>query len=235
LDLALAFEAAIDECQSNRAVRAILLRGEGRMFCGGGDVAQFARQSDLPDYLWNITLHLHRALSVMTKLDAPIVAAVQGAAAGAGMGLVCAADLVVASDSARFVMAYTQVGLSPDGSSSWFLPRLVGHRRALELTLTNRALDANEALAWGIVSRVVPENELEDTARELATQLALGPTGSFGRSKRLLTAAQTSELEAQLEREALMLRESAGTAEAREGITAFMGKRKPDFSAIPGR
>jgi 2-(1,2-epoxy-1,2-dihydrophenyl)acetyl-CoA isomerase len=103
------------------------------------------------------------------------------------------------------------------------------------LTLTNRALGANEALAWGIVSRVVPENELEDTARELATRLALGPTGSLGRSKRLLTAAQTSELEAQLEREALMLRESAGTAEAREGIAAFVGKRKPDFSAIPGR
>ena len=146
-----------------------------------------------------------RSTSAITKLvrgDAPVVAAVQGSAAGAGMGFVGASDLVVAAESAKFVMAYTGVGLTPDGSSSWFLPRLVGLRRALELTLTNRVLSAAEALDWGLITQVVPDDELADAAGALAAKLAAGPAPALAAAKRLLHTSLEETLETHLAREA---------------------------------
>src|SRR4051812_38291198 len=197
LRLAEELETAVDQLASDASVRVVLLRGEGRLFCGGGDLKSFAMESDLPAHLEAVTRHLHAALLAMSMLDAPVVAAVHGSAAGAGLGLACAADLVVAGESTSFVMAYTKLGLTPDGSSSWYLTRAVGLRRALELTLTNRVLSAAEALDWGLVNRVVPDDEVESAARALAAQLAAGPTGAFGRAKRLLAAAEHNDLAAQ--------------------------------------
>ena len=128
---------------------------------------------------------MHPAVETLVNLDAPVVVAVQGSAAGAGLGLVLAADLVIAARSAKFVMAFTAIGLSPDASSSWFLPRIVGQRRALELTLMNRVLSAAEAHEWGIVTSVVDDDALFDAAAECATTLAAGPTAAFGRAARL--------------------------------------------------
>ena len=145
------------------------------------------------------------------------------------MALVLSADLVLASENARFTMAYTAAGLSPDGSSTFYLPRLVGLRRALELTLTNRRLSAQEALDWGIVNRILPAEELQEKALALARQLAAGPALAYAAAKRLLQRSFDQSLETQLEDEAQAIAAASATADAREGIRAFLEKRPPQF------
>jgi 2-(1,2-epoxy-1,2-dihydrophenyl)acetyl-CoA isomerase len=162
-------------------------------------------------------------------MNAPVIAAVQGAAAGAGMSLACAADIVVAADTAKFTMAYTRAGLVPDGSSTYFLPRIVGLRRALDLALTSRVLTAAEAESLGIATRVVPEAGLLETALAIATELARGATQALGATKRLLHAGWTGTLETQMELETRAIADVARTGDAREGIAAFAAKRQPSF------
>jgi 2-(1,2-epoxy-1,2-dihydrophenyl)acetyl-CoA isomerase len=145
------------------------------------------------------------------------------------MSIAIACDIVVAAEATRFMVAYTRAGLTPDGSATYFLPRIVGLKRALELTLTNRMLSAQEALQWGLVTRVVPENELLAQARAIAAQLAAGPTRAYGVSKRLLHGGWTHTLETQMENESQEIANSARTADAREGITAFLEKRTPKY------
>jgi len=210
--------------------RVVLLTGAGKMFCGGGDVKGFADRDDLPTYLRETLGPLHVAITNLVRGDAPVVAAVQGSAAGAGMGLVGASDLVVAAESAKFVMAYTGVGLTPDGSSSWFLPRMVGLRRALELTFTNRVLTAAEALEWGLISQVAPDVQLLDDAGALAARLATGPARALAAAKRLLHTSLEETLESHLAREAEAISAASGTPEGVEGIAAFVEKRKPVFN-----
>ena len=231
LELATELEQAVGDIAGDDRVRAVLLTGAGARFCGGGDVGAFAGADPaaLSDLLAEITAHLHPAVAGLVEMDAPVVVAVQGSAAGAGFGLVLAADLVVATRSARFVMAYTGIGLSPDGSSSWFLPRVVGTRRAVELTLTNRVLTAEEGLDWGIVTSVVDDDGLEQAALELVTRLAAGPTRAFGRASRLLRDAGGATLAEHLDAERRELRASGATADAAEGVAAFAAKRRPEF------
>ena len=177
---------AMLRCDEDPAVRAVLVAGSGKMFCAGGDLKSFAaRKDDLPAHLKLLTHYIHGAVSLMARMDAPVITAVNGTVAGGGLGLVFGADLVIAAESARFTMAYTRAALSPDASTSFFLPRLVGLRRALDLTLTNRVLSAREALEWGIVNRVVPESELTAAAQALAKEMAEGPTASFRRRQTL--------------------------------------------------
>jgi 2-(1,2-epoxy-1,2-dihydrophenyl)acetyl-CoA isomerase len=231
LELARELDVVSRLLREDLSVRAVLLSGAGKMFCGGGDVKTFAgRGPDLPAHLREVTTFLHTAISRLVRCDAPVIAAVQGSAAGAGLGLVAAADLVFAAESARFVMAYTGIGLTPDGSSTWFLPRLVGVRRALELTLTNRALTAPEALEWGLVNRVVPDDQLSAEARALAAQLAVGPTRSYGAAARLIRQSLDETLESQMERESEVLSEAAARPDAIEGLAAFVEKRPPRFT-----
>jgi 2-(1,2-epoxy-1,2-dihydrophenyl)acetyl-CoA isomerase len=142
------------------------------------------------------------------------------------------ADLVIAAESARFTMAYTRAALSPDASTSFFLPRLVGLRRALDLTLTNRVLSAREALEWGIVNRVVPESELAAAAQALAKEMAEGPTAAFGAAKRLLRDSFSDTLETHLQAEARAIADRSRNAEAREGISAFLEKRAPHYREV---
>ena len=231
MDLALAqglLEAA-RACHFDASVRAVLVRGAGRAFCAGGDLQSFSRSGEPSRTLKELTTPLHAAISLLVRLDAPVVAAVHGSAAGAGLGLVLACDLAVAAESARFTMAYTAVGLSPDGSSSYFLPRLVGLRRALDLTLTNRALSAAEALDLGLVSQVAPDDALFDEAEALAARLAAGPTRAYGAAKRLLHQSLDTPLETQMEVEGRLISASGATADGREGIEAFLSKRPPKF------
>ena len=162
-------------------------------------------------------------------MDAPVVMAVNGVAAGAGMSFACSGDIVVAAESARFVMAYTRVGLAPDGSSTYFLPRIVGLRRALELVLTNRELSAQEALDMGIVNRVAPDAEFLTQARAIATQFAAGPTKALGIAKRLMHSGLTETLETQMERESQALADMGATSDARGAIAAFLEKQTPKF------
>ncbi len=218
------------ECDENPEVRAVLLRSEGRMFCAGGDLASFADAGDaLPRRLKEMTVYLHAAITRLVRGRAPVIAAVQGPAAGGGFSLACAADLIIASEQAVFSMAYTRAGLTPDGSSTWFLPRILGRRRTLELILTNRTLSAAEALDWGLVNDVVPADELDARAGKLAKQLAAGPTRAFGTAKELVMRSSSGDLESQMEFESQAIADAARTEDAAEGIAAFFEKRRANF------
>ena len=217
-------------CDEDPEIRAVLISGAGKIFSGGGDLKAFTAKGDqLPYHIKEITTYLHAAMSRLTRMDAPVVAAVHGAVAGAGMSIAIACDVVVAAETTRFMVAYTRAGLTPDGSATYFLPRIVGLKRALELTLTNRMFSAQEALQWGLVTRVVPDNELLAQARAIAVQLAAGPTRAYGVSKRLLHSGWAETLETQMENESQAIANSARTADAREGITAFLEKRPPKY------
>ena len=231
LDLEMAKElaAAALECESNRDVRAVLLSGAGKSFCAGGDVKVFAAQPHLSRYLREITSYLHLAVSRFARLNAPVIAAVHGSAAGGGFSLAISCDLVLAAESAKFLMAYSKIGMAPDGGSTYFLPRLVGLKRAVELALTNRVLSAAEACAWGIVTEVIAPELLSARAEELAQSLAQGPTGAFGSAKRLLHGGWNQTLETQMELESRAIAEAGGTADGQEGIRAFVEKRKAKF------
>lgn len=214
---------------ADRAVRAVVLTGAGRHFCFGGDLnGMVASDTNIAGYLTELTTNLHAALAILMRMDAPVVAAVNGTAAGAGLGLVLAADLAVCGRASKFTSAYTGVALTPDGSNTYLLPRVVGYKRAMALFLTNRVLLAEEALQWGIVNQVVDDEAVVATAQALAARLAAGPRGAFGAVKRLLQDSQPG-LEAQLARETSVIAAQGSSAEASEGIAAFLGKRKPQY------
>jgi 2-(1,2-epoxy-1,2-dihydrophenyl)acetyl-CoA isomerase len=201
-------------------VRAVLLTAAGPSFCVGGDLREFAAADDLGGHLTRVTDALHDALRIFAGLDAPVVAAVQGAVAGAGLGLVGAADLVVAAEDATFVAAYTGIGYTPDAGVTWSLPRLVGPRLALELLLTNRPLTAAEALTAGLVTSVVPE------AEPVAAALAARLTGvASGVTKRLVRQGLSASFDRQLDDEARAIAEAAVSPAGRDGVAAFLGKR----------
>lgn len=222
-------QAAI-EIDEDPGVRAVLLTAEGKMFCAGGDLGAMQAAGDsAPAYIKELASYLHLAISRFARMRAPIVAAVNGTAAGAGFSLMCATDLAIAADHAKLTMAYTGAGLSPDGSSSYFLPRIIGQRRSFELMLTNRVLTAAEALDWGLVNQVVPAEELMPAADQLVTRLASGPTQAYGVVKRLLATSANESLETQMEHETRGIADCARTADGREGIEAFLAKRKPSF------
>jgi 2-(1,2-epoxy-1,2-dihydrophenyl)acetyl-CoA isomerase len=211
------------------AARAVVLSGEGRNFCFGGDLkGMVASGGDVQAYLSELTTNLHAAIVHLARLDAPVIAAVNGSAAGAGMGLVLAADYAIAARGAKFVAAYTAVGLTPDASCTFLLPRAVGYKRAMELLLTNRVLDAGEALDWGLINEVVDDDKLAETAAALAARFAAGPVGAVGAVKRLLAEADPG-LEAQLGREGRSIAARGTSTEGREGIAAFLEKRAPRF------
>ncbi|MFJ9179253.1 enoyl-CoA hydratase-related protein [Streptomyces sp. NPDC102360] len=236
LEAARGLLAAARACE-HAPVRAVLLTAEGRSFCVGGDLREFSQLSGevLRKHLTAVTDALHEALRIFAALDAPMVAAVQGAVAGAGIGLAAAADVTLAADSATFTAAYTGIGYSPDAGVSWVLPRLLGPKRALDLLLTNRRTPAAEAAALGLVSRVVPAAHLPEEAAHTAETLRRGATAAFGATRRLVADALTSPLGPHLDREARALAAAAASEEGREGVAAFLGKRAPDFTrAAPG-
>lgn len=233
IDLGLARELmrVATHCDEAPQVRAVLISSSGKMFCAGGDISEFSEAGeDLPLLLKELTTYLHTAVSRFARMRAPVVAAVNGSAAGGGLSLVLASDIVLAAESASFHYGYSSIGFSPDGSSTYFLPRVLGMRRALEFALTSRSLSAEEAFQWGLVTGVVPDPELDGAASTLATELAAGPTESFGASKRLFHAAWTASLETQMELETRTLAETTRTSDAREGISAFLEKRSAEFS-----
>ena len=217
-------------CDADKGVRAVLLTGSGRYFCAGGDVKAMAGFGEaIGARIKALADDLHRAISTFARMDAPLVVAVNGPAAGAGLSLAAIGDLVVAADDAHFTMAYSSVGLSPDGSSTWHLPRLIGLRRTQELMLTNRRLSAQEALEWGLVHKLAPASSTLDEAMRWAESLAGGASASHASIKRLLLASWGNGLEAQMELEGRAIADCAAGPEGREGITAFAQKRKPRF------
>lgn len=223
-------EAAI-RCDEDAGIRCAVLTGNGKAFFAGGDLAAFHAAGDgMSVMMKQMTVDLHGAISRLVRMDAPFIAAVNGVAAGAGFSMMLTADFAIAARSAKFTMAYTRAGLSPDGGSTYFLARLVGLRRAQELALTNRTLSAEEALDWGIVNKVVDDAALLGEVEALAKDLANGPTKAFGAATRLLREGMDNSLETQMELEARSIAEMGRSADGREGIAAFLGKRKANFT-----
>jgi 2-(1,2-epoxy-1,2-dihydrophenyl)acetyl-CoA isomerase len=217
-------------CDEDPDIRAVLMTGAGKMFAAGGDLKSFAAMGDqIGAGLKELTLYFHGAVSRFARMNAPLITAVNGTAAGAGFSLAMAGDLVLAAESAWFTMAYTAAALSPDGSSTYFVPRLIGIQRTKELMLTNRRLTAQEAFDWGLVSKVVADDELMTEAEKLAQKLAQGPTLAYGSVKKLLNETFSQSLETQMELEARQIVDMVKTHDAREGIDAFTNKRKPDY------
>ena len=223
------FHAAL-EADEDRAVRCVVVTGAGKAFCAGGDVKDFVEHADRIGILVKeLTTYLHGAVSRLARSPKPVVMGVNGVAAGGGMSLALAGDLVVAAESARFTMAYSRIGASPDGSSSYFLPRLIGVRRAMELHFTNRVLTAREALEWGLVNRVHPDPEFAASLGVLARELAQGPTLAFGRAKQLFHQSTSESLETQMELEAQAIAASGHTEDFKNGTAAFARKQPPTF------
>lgn len=224
------FRAAAERLEHDEAVRAVVLRGEGRAFLSGGDVALFAeRLSELPDIIVRWGREMHFAIQALRRMAKPVLASVHGAVAGAGFSIFCAADLAIAAASTRFSLAYANIGASPDGGSTFFLPRLIGQRKALELALLPDLFDADTARGLGLVNWVVPDEELAAQTQRVARRLAAGPTRAHAEAKRLMNASLSHGMETQMEEELFAFARCARTADLAEGVTAFVHKRKPVF------
>ena len=224
---------ALIACDEDQAVRATVLTGAGRAFCSGGDIRAMnasASRGGAAAFLKKLTVLLHGAVATMAWMSKPVVAAVNGPAAGAGFSLALAADLILAAEGATFTMAYTKIGLTPDGSSTYFLPRLLGSKRAFDLICSNRILTAIQARDLGLVSEVFPDQEFQARVPEFAARLAAGPTQALGRTKRLLNLGASGSLETQMEHERSAIAECARSEDFQQGIRAFLEKRTPEFA-----
>ncbi|GAC81398.1 enoyl-CoA hydratase/isomerase family protein [Gordonia malaquae] len=231
-DLVLAgTEALLDVTRGVRDAGAILLTGAGKNFCAGGNVAKFAEADDRAEYLRGLADDLHRFIKVLYQTRLPVVAAVSGWAAGAGMSLVLHADVAVGGTRTRLRPAYPGIGLSPDGGMSWALPRTVGAARARHIIMTDQIIDAARALDLGILAEVVEDDAVADTARATAAKLAAGPRGSFAAIRDLVHASASRTLTDQMDAEAASISSLSTTGEGVEGVDAFLAKRAPDFRA----
>ncbi|MBO1361689.1 enoyl-CoA hydratase/isomerase family protein [Acetobacter sacchari] len=233
IDIPMAREllAAAIRCDHDRAVRCVVLTGAGRMFCVGGDIASFQAAADrADDYLSELAGTMTLALSRFARMGKPLLTLVNGPAAGAGLSMAIAGDIVLAVSSAHFTSAYTAIGLVPDCGLTWWLPRVVGLRRAQELIATNRRVACEEAVAIGLVTRLV--DDLNGAGAETAAALASSATAALAAARRLLLESYSASFETQSEREARAIAAAGVGDEGREGVGAFLGKRKPDFKGI---
>jgi len=208
-------------------VRAVVVTGAGRGFCVGQDLNEFGEAAR--DIAGRLRRHYHPTVLAVRELEKPVLAAVNGPAAGAGLSFACACDLRLAAESATFVPAFINIGLVPDMGGTFFVRRLVGTSRAFEWMTSSRRLSAAEALEWGLVSEVVPDDRLAERAAERAAELAALPTRGIGLTKRLFDHAETATLDEQLEFEAQLQAAATQTADFQEGVSAFLEKREPNF------
>lgn len=229
LDLIEGLYQRVLECRSE-TIRAVLLRGEGRGFCAGGDIRKFATMIEggegVPEAMPD---RLHEMIENLRQLPKPVLAAVHGPCAGAGLSLVLACDLAIAAEDCKFNLAYVNIGLSPDGSSSYFLPRHVGSKKATEIFLTGKNMSAQEVLELGLINKVVPAAQVLAEGRAWAEKLAQGPTLAYAKVKELLARSATNDLHAQLALETKLICESSHTEDFKAGIKAFLQKEQPTF------
>jgi 2-(1,2-epoxy-1,2-dihydrophenyl)acetyl-CoA isomerase len=223
----------LDAChraEREDGLRALVLAGEGRAFLAGGDVGAFHEAGDgVQEHVRGLIGLLEESVTVLDRLRMPVVVRVQGAVAGAGMSLMLAGDVVVAADDTKLAFAYSSIGTTPDGGLSWSLPRAVGQVRAMAIALLGEPIEAEEALRLGIVTKVVPRDELEAATAKVAGRLAAGPTRAFARTRELLRSSWRHTLTEQLALERQSFVASAGTEDFREGVAAFVERRRPDF------
>ena len=233
----------VHHCRYANDIRCVVITAEGSFFSAGADIkmmleekAQILAGEEKPDTRAHMSVAtkkmaevLHEVLSIIMRMEKPVITAINGFVAGGGLGLALAGDIVIAAESAKFTSAYTNSGLSPDGGSTYILPRLIGVRRTFELFFTNRTLSANEALEWNMVTKVVPDDQLLNVALGLAKQLAEGPTDALGYIKKLMMMTDSNSLEEQTDFEKEGIARQLSSHNGQEGIQAFMEKRKPNF------
>jgi len=216
--------------EADKTIRAVLLKGAGRGFMAGGDVAGFHENLDhLPLHIGAMLDDYHAAIRAMVRMEKPVIAALHGPVAGAGMSLALTTDLAIAGANLMMTLAYAKLGTSPDGGSTYFLPRLVGRRKAMEIALLSDRFNAEEALAMGLVNKVIPADALEAEAMRWAEKLAAGPAFAYGWTKKLMDQSFHTDLDRQLEAERDGIVSCAGSADMHEGIRAFADKRDAVF------
>ena len=216
--------------QNDPAVRAVVVRGEGSAFMAGGDVSVFhAHLKELPELIVHWGREMHFAFLALRRMGKPVLASVHGAVAGAGFSLMCAADLAIAAVDTKFTLAYANIGASPDGGSTHFLPRLLGYRKAMELALLPDRFDAETARTLGLVNWVVAGDKLGEETAKIAQRLSRGPTKAYAEAKRLMNQSLATSIETQMEDELFAFSRCARTKDLMEGVTAFVEKRKAVF------
>ncbi|MCG8317445.1 MAG: enoyl-CoA hydratase-related protein [Pseudomonadales bacterium] len=235
VELAKQLSSVLDDIYHDDTIRCVVLRAEGRFFMAGGDLPRFAepiKQNDEAKLLNEVNTLIesaHEAIRWIRYMNKPVVGLVPGGAAGYGLSLMLSCDFVITQEDAVFTLAYSGLGTSPDGGSTFFLPRLVGMRKATELILLSERFSGKEALEWGMVNKAVPADDMESTLDELVSRLLSGPTFCYGNSKALINSSVSSSLSDQLEAESRSFRACAQTDDFKEGVTAFVDKRKPTF------
>lgn len=231
---------ALEQAASDPAVRAVILRGAGKAFMAGGDLRVFAHLLDqaetaetsrqaLQGEIEQLVHDAHRPIEILHKMGKPVLAVIRGACAGYGLSLAMACDLAIAAEDSLFSLAYIHIGTSPDGGSTWHLPRLIGLRKAMELTLLGERFDAKTAHEMGLVNFISAAEAIEETAAHLAMRLANGPTAAYAKTRSLLRQSFQNDLQTQLQAEATQFAASALTQDFKSGVTAFLNKQKPDF------
>lgn len=223
---------ALKTVERDAEVYVVVVTGTGKNFCAGQDLGALLARYDAPGgvgFEEHLKMGYNKIVAKIRTLEKPVLAAINGAAAGAGLGIACACDLRHCADNAKFVMAFVGIGLAPDSGTSFLLPRLIGFGRALEMAMTNEVLDAPSALAYGLVNRVFPAEELMPKTREFALKLAKAPTRAIGLTKRAFNRAAVVDLESALEYEAFLQEIAGRTEDHREGVRAFVEKRTPTF------
>jgi len=228
-EMALSLQSQLDHCANDTAVRVIVITGSGRAFCAGQDLKEVTTPELNPGFKKILEEHYNPIISMIRAIEKPIIAAVNGVAAGAGANIALACDVVIASEHASFIQAFSKIGLIPDSAGTFFLPRLIGFQKASALMLLGDKVSAQDAERLGMVYKVFSSEEFIDETKKLAETMAQMPTKALGMTKRLLNASMANDLNAQLEMESKLQIEAAQSDDYREGVAAFVEKRKPNF------
>lgn len=226
--MAFDFQKALDDCENDEAVRCIVITGEGKAFCAGQDLAE-ATDPNGPELKSIVREHYNPILLRIRNIEKPIVAAVNGVAAGAGANIALACDIVLAKESASFIQAFSKIGLIPDSGGTFMLPRLVGFQKASALMMTGEKVNATEAAAMNMIHKAIPDSEFDESVKVLSENLAQMPTFGLGLTKRALNESLTNNLEQQLAVEEKLQTEAGQSLDFKEGTSAFLEKRKPNF------
>jgi 2-(1,2-epoxy-1,2-dihydrophenyl)acetyl-CoA isomerase len=221
---------ALSDVEGDTHIRAVILRGAGKAFMAGGDVAMFhAKKDEVADLFHELGGTFHESIKLLRLMPKPVIASVHGACAGGGLSVMLGCDIAIAADTAQFTLAYSRIGTSPDGGSTFFLPRIIGTRKTLELALLPDLFNAQSAKDLGIVNWVVPEADLEAETLKIAQRLSAGPTRAFANTKALVNSTFEKSMHAQLDAEVRAFADCASGHDFKEGVTAFVEKRKPEF------
>jgi len=228
-EMALQLQTTLDDCNSNANVRALVITGNGKAFCAGQDLKEVTNPELNPGFRKILEEHYNPIIQKIRNIEKPIIAAVNGVAAGAGANIALACDIVVATEQASFIQAFSKIGLVPDSAGTFFLPRLIGFQKASALMMLGEKVTASEALAIGMIYKIVPSELFDEEVRNLANNLAQMPTKAIGLTKRLLNQSMNNNLEQQLKLESDLQIEASSSNDYNEGVTAFVEKRKPEF------